>query len=56
MTEMRRMQGVLTEEQSRQIAELKRIEEKEAEEKTNSNLLSVKNSTPFAKSTSEPGI
>ena len=55
MTDMRRMQSVLTEEQSRQIAEQKRHEEKEAEEKSRTNSLTVKNSTPFAKSTSVPG-
>ena len=56
MTDMRRMQGVLTEEQSRQIAEQKRNEDKIAEEKSKSSLLTVKNSsTPFSKSTSEPG-
>ena len=52
---MRRMQGVLTEEQSRQIAEEKRKEEKEVEEKSKSSLLAVNNSSPFSKSTSEPG-
>ena len=49
------MQGVLTEEQSRQIAEEKRKEEKEVEEKSKSSLLAVNNSSPFSKSTSEPG-
>lgn len=55
MTDMRRMQGVLTEEQSRQISELKRSEDKEAEDKNRANLLTVNNSTPFSKSSSVPG-
>ena len=55
MTDLRRMQGVLTEEQTRQIAELKRSEDKDLEDKQRANLLTVNNSTPFSKSTSEPG-